>query len=365
MDIEKEITGEEPVLNQDVEKGQEKSYRTYDPVNISPGKKKNKNRTFKNIMIFGAVVLVLVLCGVVFMSDDGNYGTGNSYPADDFIARINVEGVIDGSNAADYFGNAVGYQHQWTLDTLEELMEEEGNKGLIVFVDSPGGGVYESDELYLKIKEYQEVTGRPVYSVMGSVAASGGYYISAPCDRIIANRNTFTGSIGVTMGTIFDFSELLAKHGVKTNTIISGDNKAMGSSVAPMTEEQKLIFQSIVDEAYEQFAEIVASGRKMKLERVKEIADGRIYTAKQAKKLGLVDDIGNYEYALNDMKERYDLIDCEDVDIREDSHSILGGLFGRSNLAALFPKSDLAIIKEMTDAEVKAPVSYICTSLAK
>lgn len=361
MDIDKGMPAEEKAAVTE-EKAEVKSYRTYDPKNIAS---KRKNRTLKNFLIFAGIILVLIICGVLLMEKDLKYSTGNSYPHDDFIARINVEGVIDGSNSADYFGNPIGYQHQWTLDTLDELMYEESNKGLIIFVNSPGGGVYESDELYFKIKEYKEVTGRPVYSVMGSVAASGGYYISAPCDRIIADRNTFTGSIGVTMGTMFDFSELLKNYGVKTNTITSGDNKAMGSSVNPMTAEQKAIFQSIVDEAYEQFSEIVAEGRKMKIERVKEIADGRIYTARQAKKLKLIDDIGNYEYALNDMKERYKLQGCRAVDIREEGSSFLGSIFGSVDIQGLVPKSDLAIIKEMTDSQIKAPISYICTSLAK
>lgn len=110
---------------------------------------------------------------------------------------------------------------------------------MILFVNSPGGGVYESDELYLKIKEYQEQTECPVYAVMGSMAASGGYYISAPADKIVANRNTWTGSIGVTIGTLYDISGLLEQYGVKTETITAGRNKAMGSSVEPMTEEQE------------------------------------------------------------------------------------------------------------------------------
>ena len=90
------------------------------------------------------------------------------------------------------------------------MAEDDRNKGMILYVNTPGGSVYASDELYLKIKDYQETTGRPVYSSMQSQATSGGYYISAPCDKIIANRNCWTGSIGVTMGTFIDISGLLS-----------------------------------------------------------------------------------------------------------------------------------------------------------
>lgn len=101
----------------------------------------------------------------------------------------------------------------------------------------------------------------------------GGYYVSAGCDKIIANRNCWTGSIGVTLGTMYDVSELLDNLGIKTQTITSGANKAMGSSVEPMTKEQKQIYQSMVAEAYEQFTEIVAEGRNMSLSKVKKLAD--------------------------------------------------------------------------------------------
>ena len=124
------------------------------------------------------------------------------------------------------------------------MIDDGENKGMILYLDTPGGSVLASDELYFKIKEYQKKTKRPVYASMQSMAASGGYYISAPCDKIIANRNCWTGSIGVTLGTMYDVSELLDKIGVKTNTITSGENKAMGSSVEKMSREQREIFQS-------------------------------------------------------------------------------------------------------------------------
>ena len=135
------------------------------------------------------------------------------------------------------------------------------------------------------------------------MAASGGYYISAPADRIVENRNCWTGSIGVTLGTMYDVSELLDKLGVSTVTITSGDNKAMGSSTEPMTKEQREIFQSLVDEAYDQFVGIVAEGRNMPDKKVRKLADGRIYIAKQALENGLIDDIKQYEDARTDLQQ--------------------------------------------------------------
>ena len=114
----------------------------------------------------------------------------------------------------------------------------------------------------MKLKEYKEKTKRPVYAYMGSMAASGGYYISAPADMIFANRNCWTGSIGVTIGTLYDLSGFLERHGIKAVTIASGRNKSMGSIVDPLTDEQRRIFQSLVDEAYDQFVNIVAEERQ-------------------------------------------------------------------------------------------------------
>ena len=212
-----------------------------------------------------------------------------------------------------------------------------------------------------KIKEYQEKTERPVYASMQSMAASGGYYISAPCDKIIANRNCWTGSIGVTLGTMYDISELLDNLGIKTNTITSGANKAMGSNVEPMTSEQRAIFQSMVDEAYEQFVGIVAEGRDMKISKVKKLADGRIYTAKQALDNGLIDQIGTFEEAAADMKKTYALGDCAvesfTAPVTSDWTSLLGQAAGAAS-----GKNGLSAeaIEQLLDLNGKFAFSYLC-----
>jgi protease-4 len=160
----------------------------------------------------------------------------------------------------------------------------DNNKGILLYVNSPGGTVYESDEMYLKLLEYKEKTGTPVYAYFASEACSGAYYISMAADEIYANRNTWTGSIGVII-SLMNYEGLLKKIGVEEIDITSGKNKTIGSGAHEMTPQQAKILQRLVDEAYDQFTKIVAKGRDMKLEKVQKLGDGRIYSAAQAKKV--------------------------------------------------------------------------------
>lgn len=274
---------------------------------------KKKHSALLVILVILAIMLFLFslfsTIGSVFYALNGTGGGAGSEidSAGPYIAQLSVNGTIQGDTDSLYDTNS--YHHSWTIEKIDEITKDSNNRGLILFVNTPGGGVYESDELYYAIKDYKEKTGRPVYSYMGAMAASGGYYISAPADKIFANRNCWTGSIGVTIGTLYDISGLLKKYGVKTVTITSGANKAMGSMTDKLTDEQKKIFQSLVDEAYDQFVDIVKEGRKMDEKKVRELADGRIYTAKQAKANGLIDGVGRYEAAVNDMKKTFELTD--------------------------------------------------------
>lgn len=212
------------------------------------------------------------------------------------IARILIEGVIEKENE--------NYNQKWLLETIEELTDDKKTAGIILYINSPGGGVYQSDEVYLALKKYKEKAKKPVWAYFASLAASGGYYIGCAADKIIANRNTLTGSIGVIAGRFVDLTALMAKHGIKSETIHSGRNKTMGSVAEPVTEEQRAIMQSVSDECYEQFVQIVAESRKMELTAVKELADGRIYTAQQAKANGLVDEIASFDDAVDMFKEQ-------------------------------------------------------------
>lgn len=346
-----------------IERGLEMTeIREYDIEAMNQEKKPGKKRLRKSLMVFGCIIV-----GIVILALIGNgikntmFGQEKDIAANGpYIATLYVEGSIM-SGQSDTFGLPVGYQHNWTLNKIDEMIADSNNQGLILFVDSPGGGVYESDELYLKLKEYKDKTGRPVYSAMGSMAASGGYYISAAADKIFANRNTWTGSIGVTIGTLYDISGLLDRYGIKTETITAGRNKAMGSSVEPMTEEQKAIFQSLVDDAYDQFTGIVAEERNLSLPDVKALADGRIYTAKQALDLGLVDDIGTFKDAVDDMRESYDL-SGEVIDVVYQDNSFWRSFLGGVQIPDL-KNGDVSALMEVIEKDQHFPISYECELL--
>lgn len=222
----------------------------------------------------------------------------------EYFAVLHVEGVITKAGET--------YNQEWILDTIKDLKEDDYNLGILLYIDSPGGGVYESDEAYLALMDYKKETGKPVFAYFASLAASGGYYIASAADKIYANRNTLTGSIGVIAGQSIDATGLFEKLGIKSRTFTAGRNKNMLNYDQPLTEEQAAIMQSVADDAYEQFTNIVAKSRGMPIEKVQELADGRIYTARQALKNGLIDDICSFEEAKENVE--YELMKDEDYD---------------------------------------------------
>lgn len=328
---------------------------TYSEKDLKPKKKRRKGLiTF--LVILGVIVLLGVLAAVKDIGGDDADLSGAADVSEEFIGVLYVEGEISSSGGT--------YDHEYALDAVDGMMENDDNEALILYIDSPGGNVYESDELYLKIKEYRETTKRPVCAYFGSQATSGGYYIAAPADRIIANRNCWTGSIGVTIGNLFDVSELLEEHGIKVTTITSGDNKAMGDITAPLTSEQKKIFQDLVDEAYDQFVNIVADGRDLDVKYVKKIADGRLYTAKQAQEMKLVDSVSNtFDDAMEEFKRDFELEDYDVYDFRyEEEYDILGS-FIKSIEKAVDSSSgsgDVEALTELMEKDGRIQLQYMC-----
>lgn len=280
-----------------------------------------------------------------FMS--GLYGDNSLALADmpttqNFIAVVPVEGTIQASSdSASLYGTTDGYNHDLLMDYVDRLMDNDYNKGIILRMDTPGGTVYEADELYLKLKEYKEKTNRPIWAYMESYCCSGGVYIASAADEEYANRITTTGSIGVIIST-YDMSGLYEKLGIKEVNIVSAKNKDMGTSGKAMTEEQMAIYQSVVDEYYEQFVEIVAEGRNMSIEDVKKLADGRIYTAKQAEENGLIDGIKTSE-EFDDYVKAQSGVDY----FYEPSSSggYLSGIFG--SLASTREKSEAEVLVDL------------------
>ncbi|MEJ2640532.1 MAG: signal peptide peptidase SppA [Desulfosarcinaceae bacterium] len=183
-----------------------------------------------------------------------------------------------------------------TLENLKQFREEEAVKAIVVRIDSPGGGVGPSQEIYAEVLKTRAV--KPVVASMGAVAASGGYYIAAAADGIVANPGTVTGSIGVIMGYT-NFGELLKRVGLTPVVIKSGSFKDTGSPTREMTAQEKALLQGVIDDMHQQFISAIAEGRRMPVEEVAALADGRIYSGHQAKTNGLVDRLGNFEDAID------------------------------------------------------------------
>jgi protease-4 len=183
-----------------------------------------------------------------------------------------------------------------TLESLKHFREEAAVKAMVLRIDSPGGGVGPSQEIYAEVLKTRAV--KPVVASMGAVAASGGYYIAAATDGIVANPGTVTGSIGVIMGYT-NFGQLLERIGLAPVVIKSGTFKDTGSPTREMTAQERALLQGVIDDMHQQFVAAIAEGRKMPVEKVAALADGRIYSGKQAHAEGLVDQLGNFEDAVD------------------------------------------------------------------
>lgn len=218
--------------------------------------------------------------------------TINSSGSGDAVAIIDVIGTITSGDATD-LAAASGAVSGAVIADLERAAADNSVKAIVLRVDSPGGTVTGSAQIYEALLEID----KPVVVSMGTTAASGGYYISAPADFIIARPDTFTGSLGVVI-TLFNAEELINELGVEVNAITSGDNKTIGSTWETLTPEQRDILQEIVDEAYADFVNVIVDGRNLSEDDVLTLADGRVYTGRQAAANGLVDALGNLDDAI-------------------------------------------------------------------
>jgi protease-4 len=200
------------------------------------------------------------------------------------VALIRVEGVILDAQA--------------TIGELKHYSENPLVKAIVLRIDSPGGGVVPSQEIHDAVKRVKNKSNKAVIASMGTVAASGGYYIAAATDRIIANPGTLTGSIGVIM-EMANFEGLLKKIGVEGVVIKSGRFKDVGSPLRKMSDEERKLLQSVMDDVHHQFIQAVADGRSLELSDVEPMADGRIFTGRQAKEMRLVDELGDLDDAIH------------------------------------------------------------------
>lgn len=221
------------------------------------------------------------------------------------IALLRVEGVIQDTGAASPLF-ATGYNHQAFMEQLDFIREDKSVKGVVLHVDSPGGGVVESSDIHDKIVQLQEERDIPVYVSMGGLAASGGYYISAPADKIFAHQETMTGSIGVIMESI-NYGEFAEKHGIDFVTIKSGKYKDIMSPSREMTDEERAMLQEMLNDSYERFVDVIEEGRGMSEAEVKKWADGRIMNGRQAIEAGLADETGRLEDTVEALRTDHDL----------------------------------------------------------
>jgi protease-4 len=245
------------------------------------------------------------------------------------LALIRIEGpIIDSKDATD---------------EIKEYAKDKSIKAIVLRIDSPGGAVAPSQEIYEEVKK--AVARKNVIVSMGSVAASGGYYIAAPATKIIANPGTLTGSIGVIM-EIPNIEGLMNKIGIKTEVIKSGRHKDIASAFRTMGKEEREILQGVMDNVHEQFMKAVAEGRKIKMEEVRKIADGRIFTGEQAKTHGLVDDLGTLEDAIKTAATLAGIKEEPVVVSKKDKLSVIDLLRNK------FPK-------EMTDIFPTVKIKYL------
>ncbi|AXH99466.1 signal peptide peptidase SppA [Sporosarcina sp. PTS2304] len=229
--------------------------------------------------------------------------------ANERIAVLTVDGVIQDTGTASLFSGAE-YNHQRFMAQLNELQNDETVKGIVLSVNSPGGGVLESSDIYDAFVEIQKTKEIPIYVAMGGMAASGGYYISAPAEKIFVHPETLTGSIGVIMQSI-NYGKLAEKYGVDFPTIKSGPYKDILSSTREMKPEERAMLQEMIDDSYKRFVDIIVDGRNMPEADVRKVADGRVMNGRQAIEAGLADDYGKMPAVISAMKEDYHLEKAE------------------------------------------------------
>jgi protease-4 len=239
------------------------------------------------------------------------------------IALIRVEGVI--------------LDAQTTIGDLKRFSENPLVKAIVLRIDSPGGGVVPSQEIHDAVKRVKNKSNKAIIASMGTVAASGGYYIAAATDRIIANPGTLTGSIGVIM-EMANVEGLLKKIGVEGVVIKSGRYKDVGSPLRKMNEEERKLMQSVMDDVHQQFIQAVAEGRSLEISEVQPLADGRIFTGRQAKEARLVDELGDLDDAI---RLAADIVGIEgEPKVLEPRRRFSIRELLESRLTSLFPKLD-------------------------
>jgi len=235
-----------------------------------------KHPVLIGLIIIGVILVVFV--GSILLLTYMFRREAPSFVLGDKVGVVEITGVISNSREV--------------IRGVKSFTEDGGVKAIVLRIDSPGGGVGASQEIYREVVKARRV--KKVVASLGGVAASGGYYVACGADKIVANPGTITGSIGVVM-QFSNIEELLKKIGYKGYVVKSGPHKDIGSPFREMTPEEEALLQEVIDTVHRQFIKAVAEGRRLPIEKVAAIADGRIFSGEQALALGLVDKLGNLE----------------------------------------------------------------------
>lgn len=236
-----------------------------------------KHPVLLGLIIIGVILGVFLLL-IFFLT---RFGEERAFALGDKIAVVEIKGVIASSRSI--------------VEQIENYAEDDAVKAIVLRINSPGGAVGPSQEIYREVLRAKEK--KKVIASMESVAASGGYYVACASDVIVANPGTITGSIGVVM-EFSNIEDLLRKIGLRSYVVKSGKHKDIGSPVRKMTSEEKAILQGVIDSVHNQFVRAVAEGRDLEEGKVRQLADGRIFSGEQAKELGLVDRLGGLQDAV-------------------------------------------------------------------
>lgn len=344
--------------------GQNQQYqqRRYEYYGSGPGFNMAPQPVRRNSGLKVGLIIALVVIGFIFIAgvgcnalvsgifsgiDDKNiqYEFGH-----DYVGVLSLSGTITDGDSRD------GYSQDWILDRINQMKKDSKNKGILLSVNTPGGSAYATAELYNALLDYKKVTGNKIYVYFGSQATSGGYYAAMAGDKIYANQECWTGSIGVIVGPMYNLSGLYEKFGIQPYSFKSGANKDIGANYKDMTDEQRSIMQSLVDDSYNRFVKAVMDGRKMDEATVRTLGDGRIYSANQALENGLIDKIGSLDDAINAMKNDCGLDSVDFESIVYEQKTSFRDLFGFSSEKK---EDSLDKLLNILESSNKASIQYI------
>ncbi|MFH1963203.1 MAG: signal peptide peptidase SppA [bacterium] len=258
---------------------------------------KKENLIGGGIIILCSVAIIIGICFVFTQGTKEQKGITATIGLQKKIAVVRIYGEISFQNSTEEVWGGSAKSADRIVKRLSAIKHDRSIKAVILRINSPGGTVAATQEIYNQIKELKKYNKKVIVSI-GDIGASGAYYLACPADKIIANEGSLIGSIGVIMH-LPEVSGLLEKVGVNLRVIKSGQHKDIGSIARPMSEDERVILQGVIDNAYQQFYQAVKNGRQnIPEDKLKELADGRIFTGQQAKKAGLIDEIGDYQQTI-------------------------------------------------------------------